>query len=69
MEFKLERIHDKVECFEAYDIKTLERKIEEQIENNKVLMLEVHSVTHHVCFSPDSGRPLYTAIVHFKTKP
>ncbi|GEN36329.1 MULTISPECIES: YrzA family protein [Aneurinibacillus] len=69
MGFKLERIHDKVEFFEAHDLKTLEKKIDEQIENNKVLMLEVHSVTHHVAFQPDSGRPLYTAVVHFKAKP
>jgi hypothetical protein len=68
MEFKLEYIQDKVEFFEAYDLKTLEKKIDEQIENNKVLMLEVHSVTHHVAFQPDSGRPLYTAVVHFKSK-
>jgi hypothetical protein len=68
MELRLERIHDKVEFFEAHDIKTLERKIDEQIENNKALLLEVHSVTHHVAFHPETGRPLYSAVVHFKAK-
>lgn len=66
MEFKLEKIRDKVEFFQAYDMKSLEKRIDGQIENNKVLMLEVHSVQHQVAFDPDSGRPLYTAVVHFK---
>ncbi|WP_047151105.1 YrzA family protein [Aneurinibacillus tyrosinisolvens] len=68
MDFKLERINDKVEFFEAWDIKTLEKKVDEQIENNKVLMLEVHSVSHQVAFDPASGRPFYSAVVHFKAK-
>lgn len=68
MELKLERINDKIEFFEANDIKTLEKKIDEQIENNKVLMLTVHSVHHQFAFDPQSGRPRYTAVVHFKGK-
>ncbi|GAB7388748.1 YrzA family protein [Bacillaceae bacterium] len=67
MEFTLERIEDKIEFFEARDLKTLEKKIDEQIENNKALLLHVHSVSHHVVFDP-LGRPLYTAVVHFKAK-
>ncbi|WCN39483.1 YrzA family protein [Aneurinibacillus uraniidurans] len=68
MKLTLERIEDKIEFFEAGDLRTLERKIEEQIENNKVLLLGVHSVTHQVAFQPETGRPLYTAVVHFKAK-
>ncbi|EGL84046.1 Protein of unknown function DUF2536 [Caldalkalibacillus thermarum TA2.A1] len=68
MQLKLERIEDKVEFFEATDIKTLEKKIDEQIENNKALLLEVHSVQHQVAFDPRTGQPLYSAVVHFKAK-
>ena len=68
MEFKLERIEDKIEIFEAYDSKTVERKIDEQIENNKALMLQVHSINHHVVFDPERKKMLYSAVVHFKAK-
>ncbi|BAU28251.1 uncharacterized protein DUF2536 [Aneurinibacillus soli] len=68
MKLTLERIEDKVEFFEASNLRTLERKIEEQIENNKVLLLHVYSVTHQIAFHPETGRPLYTAVVHFKAK-
>jgi hypothetical protein len=68
LEFKLDRIHDKVEFFEASNLKSLERAIDVQIENNKVLMLEVYSVTHQVTFDPKVERRLYTAVVHFKAK-
>lgn len=68
MKLTLERIEDKVEFFEASDLRTLEKKIEEQIENNKVLLLQVHSVSHQIAFHPETGRPLYTAVVHFKAK-
>lgn len=68
MDFKLELIQDKIELFEAYDAKTLEANIDRQIENNKALLLEVHSVTHHVTFNPSMEKMLYTAVVHFKAK-
>ncbi|PWV98521.1 uncharacterized protein DUF2536 [Paenibacillus cellulosilyticus] len=66
MSFMLERITDKVECFEAYDMKTLEKKIEEQIEKNKALMLQVHAVTHNVVFDHNHKKMHYSAVVHFK---
>jgi hypothetical protein len=68
MSFMLERITDKVECFEAYDMKILEKKIEEQIEKNKALMLQVHNVTHSVVFDPNHKKMHYSAIVHFKAQ-
>lgn len=68
MQFKLERIEDKVEFFEALDLKRLEKLIDEQIENNKALMLHVQSVNHQVTLDPSSGKRLYTAAVHFKAK-
>lgn len=68
MKITLDKIHDKIEFFQANDLKKLEKKIEEQIENNKVLMLEVHSVEHQVTIDPNTSIPLYTAVVHFKAK-
>ncbi|GAA4855102.1 YrzA family protein [Paenibacillus vulneris] len=68
MEFRLDRIENKVEFFEAYDMKTLERKISEQIENNKALLLDVYAIDHHVVFDPNLGKMLYSAVVHFKAK-
>jgi hypothetical protein len=68
MEFILDKIETKIELFEAYDMKTLERKLEDQINNNKALLLEVHSVQHQVTFDPNLNRMLYTALVHFKAR-
>lgn len=68
MDFTLDPIKDKVEFFEASDLKKLEKMIEEQIENNKALMLSVHSVHHQVYIDPHLQRPMYTAVVHFKAK-
>ncbi|MCS7458910.1 YrzA family protein [Paenibacillus doosanensis] len=68
MEFIVDRIENKVELFEAYDLKTLERKIEEQIQNNKALLLDVQSIQHSVAFDPNIGKMLYSAAVHFKAK-
>ncbi|MBD2845065.1 YrzA family protein [Paenibacillus sp. IB182496] len=68
MELSLSRIHDKIELFEAYDMKTLERQIDAQIENNQALMLRVASVSHQVTPVADSGRMLYSAVVHFKAQ-
>jgi hypothetical protein len=68
MDFILDKIENKVEFFEAYDLKALERKIEEQIDNNKALLLTVHTIQHQVVFDPNAGKMLYSAVVHFKTK-
>jgi hypothetical protein len=67
MSFILDKIENKIEFFEAYDLVTLEKKINEQIENNKAaLMLNVFSISHHVVFNPLKNKMLYSAIVHFK---
>lgn len=68
MNITFEKINDKVEFFQANDLKKLEKQIEEQIENNKALLLAVHSVHHQVTFDPKTNLPLYTAVVHFKSK-
>lgn len=60
-------IQDKVEFFEAADVKTLEKKINEQIEQNKALMLEVHHVSHQMHVT-ENGQRFYSAVVHFKAK-
>ncbi|WP_336772732.1 YrzA family protein [Paenibacillus sp. MMO-58] len=68
MEFRLDLIDDKVEFFEASDLRTLELKIEQQIENNKALLLQVHHVQHQSAFNAITGKMLYSAVVHFKAK-
>lgn len=68
MVFKIERIEDKIEFFEATELQRLEKMIDEQIENNKALMLVVHSVQHQVLLDPQTGKRLYSAVVHFKAK-
>lgn len=68
MEFKLDVIEDKIEFFEASDLKTLERKINEQIEHNKAILLSVHSVQHQSHLDYESGKSYFTAVVHFKLK-
>ncbi|NQD65506.1 DUF2536 family protein [Bacillus haikouensis] len=67
MNISFELIEDKVEFFEAGQLKTLEKKIDEQIQHNKAIMLHVHNVQHHVSID-ENGRRLYTAVVHFKVK-
>ncbi|EOR23680.1 YrzA family protein [Cytobacillus oceanisediminis] len=67
MNIQLEMIEDKVEFFEGESLKTIEKKINEQIEVNKAILLSVHSVSHQVTIL-DNGRPYYTAVVHFKVK-
>ncbi|WP_075982389.1 YrzA family protein [Bacillus massilinigeriensis] len=67
MNFQIEIIEDKIEFFEAVDIKTLERKINDQIELNKAILLGVHSVSHQMHVD-EKGRTLYSAVVHFKAK-
>ncbi|WP_020619860.1 YrzA family protein [Paenibacillus daejeonensis] len=68
MEFSLSRIENKVEFFQAYDLRSLEQRIDVQIENNKALMLDVASVQHQTVFDPNANKMLYTAVVHFKAK-
>ncbi len=67
MEFKLDFIEDKVEFFEALDLKTLEKKVNEQIVHNKAILLGVHHVSHQMHVDED-GRRFYSAVVHFKVK-
>lgn len=68
MAFSFEMIEDKIEFFEAASLAVLEKKINEQIDHNKALLLEVSSVSHQMCFAPDSKTPHYSAVVHFKLK-
>jgi hypothetical protein len=67
MNFQFDLIKDKVEFFEATDIKTLEKRINEQIEINKAILLAVHSVSHQMHLD-ENGRTFYSAVVHFKVK-
>ncbi|UII54966.1 YrzA family protein [Cytobacillus spongiae] len=65
MNFQFDLIKDKIEFFEAADLKTLEKKINEQIEVNKGILLCVHSVSHQMHLD-EQGRRWYSAVVHFK---
>ncbi|MBM7584771.1 hypothetical protein JOC86_001308 [Bacillus pakistanensis] len=67
MNFQFDLIEDKVEFFEAQDLKTLEKKINEQIEHNKAILLSVHSVTHQMHIE-ENGQRFFSAVVHFKQK-
>ncbi|ANS73227.1 hypothetical protein AWM70_00370 [Paenibacillus yonginensis] len=66
MNITLDTIQDKVEFFQAYDLKVLEKTIEERIDINKALMLKVHSVQHQAAFDPVRNQLQYSAVVHFK---
>ena len=66
-QLNLDLIEDKIEFFEAESLKTLEEKIQAQIEINKAIMLQVHSVSHQMYVS-EEGRRFYSAVVHFKAK-
>ena len=68
MDLFLETIETKIEFFEAYDLKSLERQIETQIDNNKALLLDVRAVQHQATFDPIRNKMLYTAVVHFAKK-
>lgn len=68
MDFILETIESKVEFFEASDLRALERQIQEQIDNNKALLLDVHAVEHQATFNPLTNKMHYTASVLFKRK-
>ncbi len=67
MHFQLDFIEDKVEFFDATDLKVLEKKIEAKIEENKAIMLGVHSVSHQM-YANEKGQTFYSAVVHFKIK-
>lgn len=67
LQLNLDLIEDKIEFFEAEGLKTLEEKIQAQIEINKAIMLQVHSVSHQMYVS-EEGRRFYSAVVHFKLK-
>lgn len=68
MSFTFEMLEDKVEFFEAADLASLEKKINEQIDINKALMMHVHNVSHQMVMDSESKRPYYSAVVHFKLK-
>ncbi len=68
MDFTLDRIENKIELLEARDMATLERRIADQIDMNKALLLDVHAVSHQVVFDPKREVMLYTAMIHFKAK-
>lgn len=67
MNISLEVMEDKVEFFEDTDLQRLEKKINEQIEHNKAILLAVHSVSHQMHVSHD-GKRYFSAVVHFKLK-
>ncbi|MCM3215280.1 MULTISPECIES: DUF2536 family protein [Bacillati] len=67
MNFQLDIIQDKVEFFEGESLKTIEKRISEQIEINKGILLSVHSVNHQTTLQ-ENGRPYHTVMVHFKIK-
>ncbi|MCP3742597.1 YrzA family protein [Rossellomorea sp. BNER] len=67
MNLQFDLIEDKVEFFEAQDLKTLEKKINEQIEHNKAILLSVHSVSHQMHVE-ENGQRFFSAVVHFKQK-
>jgi hypothetical protein len=67
MNFQFDMIEDKVEFFEAADLKTLEKKINDQIEVNKAILLTVHHVSHQMHVD-ENGRGYYSAVVLFKAK-
>jgi hypothetical protein len=68
MEFRLDLIETKIECFEASNLKSLEEQIGKAIEVNKALMLDVHAVSHQAVFDPRSEKMRYSAVVHFRLK-
>lgn len=67
MNFQFELIEDKVEFFEANSLKTLQKKIESQIDENRAILLSVQSVSHQMHVN-ENGQTYFTAVVHFKKK-
>ncbi|MFJ5715463.1 DUF2536 family protein [Neobacillus sp. NPDC093127] len=67
MNFQFDLIEDKVEFYEANNLKTLQKKIEAQIDENRAILLGVHSVSHQMHVN-ENGQTYFTAVVHFKKK-
>jgi len=67
MNFQFDLIEDKVEFFEANNLIALQKKIESQIDENRAILLGVHSVTHQMHVN-ENGQTYFTAVVHFKKK-
>jgi hypothetical protein len=67
MNLHFDLLEDKIEFFEATNIKTLESKIASQIEVNKAIMLHVQSVNYQMHVN-ENGQTYFTASVHFKLK-
>ncbi|MEH7354203.1 DUF2536 family protein [Neobacillus drentensis] len=67
MNFQLDLIEDKIEFFEANNLKTLQKKIESQVDENRAILLGVHSVSHQMHVN-ENGQTYFTAVVHFKKK-
>jgi hypothetical protein len=67
MNFQFDMIEDKIEFFEGTDLKMIEKKINEQIEYNRAIMLSVQSVSHQMHID-ENGKSYFTAVVHFKIK-
>lgn len=68
MNFRLDTIDDKVEFFEAFDLQSLEKQINEKIEQNRAILLHVSSVSHQSQVDFETGRKYFSAVVHFKSK-
>lgn len=68
MDFRLDLLDHKIEFYEAFTLKELEKIVEQQIEINKALLLEPYSIEHQVTYHPAREKMLYTAVVHFKVK-
>jgi hypothetical protein len=67
MNIEFDLIEDKIEFFEAGDLKSLEKKIAAQVDINKAILLSVHSVSHQIHVN-ENGQTYFTAVVHFKRK-
>lgn len=67
MNIEFDLIEDKIEFFEATNLKSLEKKIATQIDINKAILLAVNSVAHQMHVN-ENGQTYFTAVVHFKRK-
>lgn len=63
-----DKLKDKVEMFETGSLQELENRISKKIDDNQAILLEVHHVSHQLTIDPNSGKRIYTAVVHFKQK-
>ncbi|SDH58371.1 Protein of unknown function [Alteribacillus persepolensis] len=68
MGIQLQPLGDKIEFFQSASLQELESKINKQVEHNQDILLSVHHVQHHVHYDPSTSQPVYTAVVHFKSK-